>query len=64
MAHPCHDHGTDPNREPDPRARLDRGSAASMPGWVKVLGIVAAMAVIVLLVVLHLTGTLGAGVHR
>jgi len=31
---------------------------------VKVLGIVATIALIVLLVVLHLTRTLGAGVHR
>ncbi len=33
------------------------------PRWVSVLGIVVAIALVLLFVVLHLTGTLGAGAH-
>lgn len=42
-------------------ARLDRGPAARRPRRVAVLGIIAAIAVIALVLVLHLTGVLGAG---
>jgi hypothetical protein len=41
----------------------DRGSATSTPRWLPVLGIAVAIVLVVLLVVLHLTGTLGPGAH-
>jgi len=57
---------SDPRLDPgdDPRARLRRGSTTGTPRWVRVLGIVLAVGLLALLVVLHLTGTLGAGVHQ
>jgi hypothetical protein len=54
----------DPDGEDDFGARMGRGSTTNPPRWVRVLGIVLAIALIALLVVLHLTGTLGAGAHR
>jgi len=39
----------------------DRGSATSTPRWVFVLGIMIAIALVLLFLVLHLTGTLGPG---
>jgi hypothetical protein len=53
-----------PEGDDDPDARLDHGSTTGTPRWVRALGIVIAIALIALFVVLHLTGTLGAGVHR
>jgi hypothetical protein len=41
----------------------DRGAANSTPRWAFVLGIIVAIALVVLMVLLHLTGTLGPGVH-
>ena len=41
----------------------DGGSVRSRPRWVTVLGIIIAIALILLFVVLHLTGTLGPGAH-
>lgn len=41
----------------------NRGSARSMPRWSTVLGIIIAIALILLFVVLHLTGTIGPGAH-
>jgi hypothetical protein len=41
----------------------DRRSASSTPRWVPVLGIVIAIALVLLLVVFHLTGILGPGAH-
>jgi hypothetical protein len=41
----------------------DRGSATGTPRWVFVLGIIIAIVLVLLLVVLHLTGTLGPGAH-
>ena len=41
----------------------DRGLATGRPRWVAVLGIVIAIALVLLFVVLHLTGTLGPGAH-
>jgi len=60
VADPC----PDPDSDDDPDARIDGGSTTSTPRWVPVLGVVIAIALIALFVVLHLTGTLGAGVHR
>jgi hypothetical protein len=53
-----------PDGEDNAGARLDRRSTTRTPGWVWVLGIVVGIALVTLLVVLHLTGTLGAGAHR
>jgi hypothetical protein len=41
----------------------DRGSGPGTPRWVPVVGIIIAIVVVLLFVVLHLTGTLGPGVH-
>lgn len=41
----------------------DRGSATSTPRWVSKVGIVIAIALVVLIVVLHLTGVIGPGAH-
>jgi hypothetical protein len=57
----------DPPRYPDTGDDTglgrDRGSASSRPRWVSVLGIVIAIALVLLFVVLHLTGALGPGAH-
>jgi len=57
----------DPPRYPDTGddtgAGLDRGSASGTPRWVKVLGVIIAIAMVLLFVVLHLTDTLGPGAH-
>jgi hypothetical protein len=41
----------------------DRGPAEGPPRWASVLGIAAAVVVVGLFVVLHLTGLIGAGNH-
>jgi hypothetical protein len=57
----------DPPRYPDTGDDTglgrDRGSATGTPRWVSVLGIIIAIALVLLVVVLHLTGTLGPGAH-
>ena len=53
-----------PDDEDDASASLHRRSTTGTPGWMWVLGIVVGIALIMLLVVLHLTGTLGPGAHR
>lgn len=51
----------DDHRAPD---RVPDGEAApSRPGWVLVLLVIVAIALVGLLVFLHLTGTLGPGLH-
>jgi hypothetical protein len=50
-----------PDTGDDTGVRPDRGSATSTSRWVLVVGIV--IAVVLLLVVLHLTGVLGPGAH-
>jgi hypothetical protein len=47
----------------DPGTARDRGPADGPPRWASVLGIAAAVVVVGLFVVLHLTGVLGAGNH-
>lgn len=54
----------DPDSEDDPGGRFDRRSTTSTPRWMLVLGVVVAIGLIALFVVLHLTGTLGPGVHQ
>jgi hypothetical protein len=54
----------DPDGQDEPGARLGRGPATGTPRWVRLAGILLAIALIALFVVLHLTGTLGAGVHQ
>jgi hypothetical protein len=41
----------------------ERGSAAGPPRWITVLGVVVIVLVVLTLVVLHLTGAVGPGVH-
>jgi hypothetical protein len=42
---------------------VDHGPANRTPRWVIVLGIVVAIALLVLIVLLHTTGTIGPGAH-
>lgn len=57
----------DPPRYPDAgddtELGRDRGSSTGTPRWVSVLGLIIAIALVLLFVVLHLTGTLGPGAH-
>jgi hypothetical protein len=57
---------TDPPRhsetEEDP-GQGHHGAANNAPRWVFVLGIIIAIALVGLMVLLHLTGTIGPGVH-
>jgi hypothetical protein len=54
----------DPPLYPDPGDDSgDRGSAKSTPRWPTVVAIIIASALILLVVVLHLTGTIGPGAH-
>ena len=58
-AHPDDAHPGD-----DAGAQLGRGSTVSTPRWVRVLGIVIGIALVALVVILHLTGTLGPGLNQ
>ena len=53
----------DPKTGEDTGAGADRGAASRPRRWVFVLGIIIAIALVVLMVVLHISGTLGPGVH-
>ncbi|HEX9410682.1 MAG TPA: hypothetical protein VF986_03180 [Actinomycetota bacterium] len=57
----------DPSRSPETKEDTgvgpNQGAASRTPRWVLVLGIIIAIALVVLIVLLHLTGTLGPGVH-
>jgi hypothetical protein len=57
----------DPPRSPDPREDTglgpNRGAAGGRPRWVVVLGIIIVTALVALMVFLHLTGSLGPGLH-
>lgn len=41
----------------------DRGATTGTPPWVYVLGIVLAIALVALIIILHLSGILGPGLH-
>ena len=52
-----------PEPEGDPHRVPDGGAATSRPRWVVVLVVIATIALVGLMVFLHLTGTLGPGLH-
>lgn len=52
-----------PESEEDTGVSPDRGAASNTPRWMFVLGIIIVIALVGLMVLLHLTGTLGPGVH-
>jgi hypothetical protein len=58
----------DPPRSPETAAGAgpgpDRGTPGGSRRWVIVLGIVIAVALLGLLVFLHVTGTIGPGLHQ
>ncbi len=49
--------------EGDAQRVPDDGAASGRPNWVLVLVVIVAIALVGLLVVLHLTGTIGPGLH-
>jgi hypothetical protein len=57
----------DPPRSPETQDKADRGAdgaaASSTPRWVLILVAIVAVALLGLMVFLHLTGTLGPGLH-
>jgi hypothetical protein len=57
----------DPLRSPEDahgaRRGPDQGAPSGTPGWVVVVGIVLAIALLGLIVFLHLSGAIGPGVH-
>jgi hypothetical protein len=53
-----------PETEDETHVEGYRGSGADPPRWSTVLGIVIPILVVLTLVVLHLTGVIGPGVHE
>ena len=54
----------DPRGEDEPGPKPGGGPATGVPRWIRLLGIVLVVAFVALMVVLHLTGTLGAAMHQ
>jgi hypothetical protein len=52
-----------PENEEDSGVNPDRGPAKSKPRWVFALGIVIAIALVLLIVLLHATDTVGPNAH-
>ena len=52
-----------PENEEDAGVNPDHGAARSKPRWVFVLGILIAIALVLLIVLLHATGVVGPGAH-
>jgi hypothetical protein len=52
-----------PKTEDEARRGADGAAASSTPRWVLILVAIVAVALLGLMVLLHLTGTLGPGVH-
>lgn len=55
---------TYPDTGDETGAGPDSGSAAGTPRWIKVVGIVIAVLVVLMFVVMHLTGAVGPGAHQ
>jgi hypothetical protein len=53
-----------PDSEEDSGIGHERGSAGDVPSWITVVGIVIVILVVLTLVVLHLTGAIGPGLHQ
>jgi hypothetical protein len=52
-----------PETEDETRRGADGGTASGTPRWLLILVAIVAVALLGLMVVLHLTGTLGPGLH-
>lgn len=61
MANPRYPHSDEPGAD---TGRQPRRSQGRQPRWVMVAGISVAVALVLLMVVLHVTGVLGPGDHR
>ena len=57
------DEARSPETEDEARRGADGAAANSTPRWVLILVAIVAVALLGLMVLLHLTGTLGPGVH-
>jgi len=53
-----------PETDEETGAGPDSESAASTPRWIKIVGIVIAVLVVLMFVVMHLTGAVGPGAHQ
>jgi hypothetical protein len=62
MAHPRYPHSDEPGAGTGGQPR--RSQASGTPLWVMVARISVAVALVLLMVVLHVTGVLGPGEHR
>jgi hypothetical protein len=60
MAHPRYPHSDEPGADTGGQSRRSHGR---QPRWVMVAGISVAVALVLLMVVLHVAGVLGAGDH-
>ena len=52
-----------PDTGDDTGAGPDRGATTGAPRWVSVVGIIVAIVLVLLVVVLHLSGSVGPGAH-